>query len=232
MLQGVSHKFRSGCMMLARSQAESLTFLGSAFLVHGEGYLLTAAHLTAQEEGLVVVPSTFTDGFSPMTFDRVAAMEVEVRQRDVNRDVALLKISQDIAISVPDDFLGMTDAVRPGASVMALGYSFGHQQVHSLLGYNAVVSAKIRSRNETDLILYDSAFHEGDRGGPLVHVADGHIVGIVCDHFEPAEIAVQSGVASEKLEPRETNVSYAVAIEYGLALMREEGLVTETYGPA
>ena len=230
MLQGVSHKFRSGCMMLARSQAESISFLGSAFLVHGDGYLLTAAHLTSQEHDLVVVPTTTSDDFSPMTFDRVAAMEVEVRRRDINRDVALLRIKQDIAISVPDDFLGATSAVRPGASVLSLGYAFGYQQVHNLLGFNAIVSAKMRSRNDTALILYDSAFHEGDRGGPLIHVADGHIIGIISGRFEPAEFAAQDAAVPEKLEPRETNVSYAVAIEYGLDLMREEGLVSEQYG--
>lgn len=230
MLQGVSHKFRSGCMMLARSQAGSITFLGSAFLVHGDGYLLTAAHLALDEAGLVVVPTTFSDDFSPMTFDRVAAMAVDVVARDDAHDVALLRIRQKIAIGVPDDFLGATDAVRPGASVLALGYSFGHQQVHSLLGYNAVVSAKIRSRNDTALILYDCAFHEGDRGGPLVHVADGHVVGIVSGRFEPAEIVTAGAAGGDRLEARETNVSYAVAIEYGLALMRAEGLVLSQYG--
>lgn len=230
MLQSVSHKFRSGCMMLARSQAGSVTFLGSAFLVHGHGYLLTANHLTIDEQGLSVVPSTFSDEFSPLTFDRVAAMEVEVRQRDPDRDVALLRIRQDIDIGVPDDFLGSTSAVRPGASVMALGYSFGHQQVISVFGYNAIVSSKIRSRNDTALILYDSAFHEGDRGGPLVHVADSHIIGIICDRFEPSEIVPQAAAVPDRLEPRETNVAYAVAIEYGLDLMRAEGLISSPYG--
>lgn len=230
MLQGVSHKFRSGCMMLARSQAGSITFLGTAFLVHDQGYLLTAAHLTAEEPDLAVVPAAAGDDFSPMTFDRVAAMPVEVRQRGVERDVALLRIRQDIAISVPDDFLGATGAVRCGASVMSLGYSFAHQQVHSLLGFNAVVSAKIRSHNDTALILYDSAFHEGDRGGPLVHVADGHVVGIVSGRFEPAEIVAPTSGAAHQLEARETNVSYAVAIEYGLELMRAENLLAGQFG--
>jgi serine protease Do len=114
---------------------------------------------------------------------------------------------------------------------MSLGYSFGHQQVHSLLAFNAVVSAKIRSRNDTALILYDSAFHEGDRGGPLIHVADGHIIGIVNGRFEPAEIAAPADKERSRLEARETNVSYAVAIEYGLDLMRGEGLIPPHQGP-
>lgn len=225
MLQNVSNKFRSGCMMLARSQGDVITFLGSTFLVHRDGYLLTAAHLTQDEQDLVVVPTTFSDEFVPVVLDRVAAMPVSVVSRDADHDVALLRLDQDIGIGVPDDFLGSTSAVRPGASVMGLGFSFGHQMVHNLLGYNAVVCAKMRSSNETDLILFDSAFHEGDRGGPLIHVADSHIVGIITGRFEPAEIARQSGGAGELLEPRETNVSYAVAIEYGIELMNAESLI-------
>ncbi|MDT8322389.1 MAG: serine protease [Xanthomonadales bacterium] len=230
MLQGVSHKFRSGCMMLARNRGEAIDFLGTAFLVHGQGYLLTAAHLTIREEDLVVVPTRSDEEFRPVVMEGVVAMDVEVRQRDDERDVALLRIEQDIDIRVPDDFLGSTETVPPGASVMSLGYSFGYQHIYSLLGFNATISAKIRSQNDTSLILYDSAFHEGDRGGPLIDIVDGHIIGIISGRFEPAEITTHAGPPIEKLEARETNVTYAVAIEYGLDLMRAEGLLPGQFG--
>lgn len=218
MLQSVSHKFRSGCMMLARQRGDAIEFLGSTFLVHTQGYLLTAAHLVASTEGLVVVPSEPSDEFLPMTAERVAAMAVSLVARDNDRDVALLRIDQAPDITVPDDFLGNTAAVRQGASVMALGYSFGHHQVHSVMAFDAVVSAKIRSRNGTDLIVFGSAFHEGDRGGPLVHVQDGHVIGIISGRFEPGEI-IAHVPEDDRLTVAETNVSYAVAIEYGLALL-------------
>jgi serine protease Do len=218
MLQGVSHKFRSGCMMVARQHGDAIEFLGSAFLVHAQGYLLTAGHLVASTDGLVVVPSEPSDDFLPMTIERVAAMPVAVVARDMERDVALLKIDQAVEITVPDDFLGNTEAVRQGASVMALGYSFGHHQVHTVMAYDAVVTAKIRSRNGTDLVLYGSPFHEGDRGGPLVHVQDGHVVGIISGRFEPGQIGAHVP-EDDRLALAETNVSYAVAIEYGLKLL-------------
>ena len=220
MLQGVGHKFRSGCMMVARQRGDTIEFVGSAFLVHAQGYLLTAAHLVTASEDLAVVPSQPSDDFLPMTAERVAVMPVSVAARDAERDVALLRIDQNVEIGVPDDFLGNTASVRPGASVMALGYSFGHHRVHAVMAFDAVVSAKIRSRNGTALILYGSAFHEGDRGGPLVHVQDGHVVGIVSGRFESAEIVTQVP-EDERLHAAETNVSYAVAIEYGLALMEQ-----------
>jgi len=223
MLQNVSRKFRSACMMLMRESEERLSFLGSAFLVHQDGYLLTAAHLVAKSDGLMIVPTSFSDDFLPMTFDRVAAMPVTVVGSEPSADVALLKIEQEVAIGVPDDFLGATENVRPGASVMGLGYSFGHEQLHAVMTFSGVVTGKIRSPNGTRMILFDKMVNDGDRGGPLVHVNDGHIVGIVSGRFEPAE-TVSGSRDWDRTPARDTSVSFAVAIEYGLELMAAEGL--------
>ena len=220
MLQTVSHKFRSGCMMLARKHGTAMEFLGSAFLVHGQGYLLTAAHLVTAPDGLVLVPNDPSEDFLPMTADRVTALPAVVAARDLEHDVALLRVDRDVAFGVPDDFLGNNAAVRPGASVMALGYAFGHHQVHTVLAFQAVVSAKITSRNGTALILFDSRFHEGDRGGPLVHVHDGHVIGIVSGRFEAGEISAHVPEGGRGAIA-DSNVSYAVAIEYGLQLMEQ-----------
>jgi serine protease Do len=92
-------------------------------------------------------------------------------------NLLMVWIEQDLGIEVPDDFLGGAESVRPGASIMSLGYSFGHERLHTVVGVGGVVSAKIRSTNQTALILFDNMVQDGDTGGPLVHVADGHIVG-------------------------------------------------------
>jgi serine protease Do len=223
MLQNVSRKFRSGCMMLMRDQQEQLSFLGSTFLVHREGYLLTAAHLVANPDGLMVVPTSFSDDYIPMTFDRVAAMPVSVVSSDPNADVALLRLDRELDIEVPDDFLGASENVRPGASVMSLGYSFGHEQLHAVMNLSGVVAGKIRSPNNTRLIIFDKMVHDGDRGGPLVHAGDNHIIGIVSGRFEPVE-TVRGSREWDRTPPRDTSVSFAVAIEYGLDLMDAEGL--------
>jgi serine protease Do len=223
MLQNVSRKFRSGCMMLMNQQQERLSFLGSAFLVHRDGYLLTAAHLVNNRQGLIIVPTSFTDDYLPMTFDRVAGMPVKVVRSDNDSDVALLRLEQDVSIAVPDDFLGASENVRPGASVMSLGYSFGHEQLHAIMNLSGVVAGKIRSPNNTRLILFDKMVHDGDRGGPLVHAGDSHIIGIVSGRFEPTEV-VRGSQEWDRTPPRDTSVSFAVAIEYGLDLMAAEGL--------
>ncbi|MFP4061509.1 MAG: serine protease [Halochromatium sp.] len=223
MLQAISQKFRGGCLMLVRDNAGAVDFLGTAFVVHAQGYLLTAAHLVAETEGLRVVPTSSGGEFQPISFDRVAAMAVSVARRDSAHDVALLKIDQGLDISVPDDFLGSGDNVLPGASVMSLGYSFGHDQIHTPLTVGGFAAAKIRSYNETRLILFDNMVQNGDIGGPLVHVTDGHVVGIISGRFEPADV-VHGSADWERRPPHNTNISFAVDIDYGTALMRAEGL--------
>lgn len=223
MLQGISHKFRGGCMMLVRDDGQQVSFLGTAFLVDPKGYLLTAAHLVHNPDNLRVVPTDAGDGFIPMTFDRVAAMPATVARVNPARGTALLRIEQTIEISVPDDFLGTAENVRPGASIMSLGYSFGHDQLHTVLTIGGIVSGKVLTPNGTNLILFDNMAQDGDIGGPLVHATDGHIVGLVSGRFEPGEV-VRGSTDWDRKPPRDTNVSYAVAIDYGIELMEQEGL--------
>jgi len=229
MLQGLSQKFRGGCMMLVREQEQDLSFLGTAFLVHPQGYLLTAAHLAHRSEGLHVVPTHPNDEFTPMTIDRAAALAVAVVASDTAHDSALLRIEQPLDIAVPDDFLGSADQVRTGASILSLGYAFGHEQLHEVIAVGGHVAAKIRSPNDTRLILFDNMVQDGDIGGPLIHAGDGHIVGLVSGRFDPTEV-VRGATDWDRRPPHDTNISFAVAIDYGLELMARAGLLAGTGG--
>lgn len=99
-----------------------------------------------------------------------------------------------------------------GKSVMIMVYSFGYQTLHTLVAMNAVISAKVLSNNRTRMLLFDSMVHDGDRGGPLISVGDGLVVGIVNGRFDPQEAGREytdgSGTGAAN-----TNISYAVAVE-------------------
>jgi len=224
MLERASQKFRAGCMMVAHEEAGAMTFRGSSFLIHEAGYLLTAAHIVHRQERLLIIPGDTGTDYLPMSVDRVTALSAAVVRRDLDHDVALLKLDAGSAIAVPDEFLGSSEYLTPGIPVLTLGYSFGHQQLHHVLALDAILSAKIRSRNDTRLLLFSTMVHDGDRGGPLINAADGRIIGVVSGRLEPTEV-VRGGVEWDRAPPRDTNVSYAVPIEYGLELMHAEGIV-------
>ena len=54
MFQDAYTRFRGACMMLFHRQETEVIFMGSAFLAHPEGYLLTVAHLLHTTDDLLV----------------------------------------------------------------------------------------------------------------------------------------------------------------------------------
>jgi len=223
MLGTVYQKFSGGCMMLFRRQGESVQFLGTAFIVHEEGYLLTVSHILPQEGELIVVPGDSGGNFTPINQETVTSVPVSIIRRNPDRDVALLKMNQQIDMQLPDYFLGTAESSLVGNQVMAMGYAFGHQTLHMLVAISGITSAKVLSRNESKILIFDNMIHDGDRGGPLIGVEDGLVIGIINGRFDSLEASKDYTDGSQTVRSN-TNMSYAVAIDYGIELMKEEGL--------
>ncbi len=223
MLQDMYFQYRGACMMLFQQEGEEFSFRGTAFLVHPDGYFLTAGHLITDNHDLMVVPADETEGFTPIRTETVAPIPVEVRQLDRERDLALLRFKEEIDISMPDHVIGASENVPVGNSVACLGFPFGYYQIYNQLIKKAVICSKISSGNETRIFLFDSLVHDGNRGGPLINMHDGRIIGVVGGRFELQEIlSRQLGKTSDL--PIKTDVSYAVSIEHAMELMKKEGL--------
>ncbi len=222
MLKNVYQKYSGGAMMVMSRDGDSVTFLGTAFLVHQDGFLLTVAHILPKEGRLMVVASDSGD-FQPVTQETVTPLPVHIVRVDAERDLALLKLEKDIDIRLPDHFIGTDESVLPGSSVMVLGFSFGHYHLHSLLALNAVISAKVLSRNKSRLLLFDSMVHPGARGGPLISIDEGLVVGVINGRFDPVE-AGKDYTDGSRTQLANTNISFAVSIDYGRDLLEAEGL--------
>lgn len=223
MLQDIYAQYKGACMMLLQREGDEATFRGTAFLVHPAGYMLTAAHLITGKQELMVAPVNETGDFTPIRTESLAPYPVEVRQIDRESDLALLKFSRDIEVSMPDHVMGTPGRITIGNSVACIGFPFGYYHIYNLLIKQAVIASKILSGNESRLFLFDSLVHDGNRGGPLINIYDGRIIGVVVGRFELREIlARQLGKSSDI--PIKTDVSYAVSIEHAGALMEKEEL--------
>lgn len=221
MLQDIHLRYRNGCMKLFRVDAQNhLVFLGTAFVVHPSGYLLTVSHILDEAQELVAVSAPPEDDFHPVSSDALRGMPVRVVSRNKDRDLALLAFEMDGDITMPDHVLGVPDAVAVGSSVASLGYAFGFLNVYTQVLQHAVVSAKMLSTNDTRLFLFESRLHEGSCGGPVVSTVDHRVVGVVCGRFDPAE-ASPDETGKERMP---TGFTYAVSIEYAAELMEEAGL--------
>jgi S1-C subfamily serine protease len=153
---------------------------GSGFVLDGQGYVATNAHVVTSESGgrAEQVFVEFSDG------NRVEAKIVGV---DPNADVALLKVDP-AGLSLTPLRLGHSSSIVVGEPVAAIGSPFGERQSLSI-GVISAVDRNIESLTEFsigDAIQTDAAINPGNSGGPLL---DGHgrVLGI------NAQIKSQSG---------------------------------------
>ena len=136
---------------------------GSGFIIHPDGYILTAQHVVDK------------------------AKEIEVRLADLQRlpakliaadsqvDLALLKIDTDRALPVLS--LGDSESIRVGELAVVFGYPFGRESSMSL----GIISRAGRTYEDSagyDLIQTDAGAYAGGSGGPLLN-PKGHVIGMI-----------------------------------------------------
>ena len=134
---------------------------GSGFIVSGDGYIITNAHVVENAE-IVTVRMT----------DR-REYKAKVIGSDKATDIAVLKID---AKSLPTVKIGSADNANVGEWVVAIGSPFGFENSVSA----GIVSAKGRSLPDasyTQFIQTDVAVNPGNSGGPLFNLA-GEVIGI------------------------------------------------------
>ena len=221
MLERVHLRYQGSCVMLMAIDQEHGIYLGTAFLVHRDGYMLTASHIIPKDANLGIVPAPAEGPYTSITMEHVYPIPVEVISRDESRGVALLKLTPDLEISVPDHIMGNPAETPLGTSLMTLGYSFAHYRLHGLIVLQSILSAKVCTVNKTNILLFDNRVHSGDIGGPVINGSDERIIGITIGGFDPSDMVKDEHREKLKLS---TTISQAVSIEYGIELMRQEGL--------
>ena len=189
---------------------------GSGFVLDGEGYITTNAHVVTTEDASGTkraeeIYATFLDG------NRVPA---EIVGTDPYADVALLKLNPQ-GLKLTPLRLGVPDTIEVGEPVAAIGSPFGEQQSQSLsVGVISALDRNIQSLTRFQIgnaIQTDAAINPGNSGGPLLD-ARGRVIGI------NAQIRSRSGGAE--------GVGFAVpvdAIRRSLRELHDNGRVDYGY---
>ncbi|MBM4272356.1 MAG: DegQ family serine endoprotease [Deltaproteobacteria bacterium] len=136
--------------------------LGSGFIISSDGYIFTNNHVVEKANKITVKLSTGKE------------YEAEVKGKDANTDIALIKITP--ANSLPVAALGNSDTLRVGETVFAIGNPFGLE--HTVTA--GIVSAKgrvIGSGPYDNFIQTDASINPGNSGGPLFNMR-GEVIGI------------------------------------------------------
>jgi hypothetical protein len=134
---------------------------GTAFVVHPDGYLLTAAHVVKDATQVEVV-------IEDKSYD---ARLVGV---DVKSDLALLHIK---AKNLPALLLSNSNAVQVGEEVRAFGFPLTSALGSSVKVTRGTVSG-IETKDAQTVFQIDAAVNPGNSGGPLV-TEKGEVIGVV-----------------------------------------------------
>jgi len=135
--------------------------LGSGFIVHPDGYIVTNNHVV---DGATEIKVRLSDG---------REWPAKVLGRDPKTDLALLKVEASGLTVIP---LGDSAQIQVGEPVMAIGNPFGLGQTVT----TGIVSATGRVIGEgpyDNFIQTDASINPGNSGGPLIN-SRGQAIGI------------------------------------------------------
>jgi len=148
-----------------RTQRYTRTSLGSGFVIHPDGYVVTNAHVVqhAAEQKIIFVDKTEYEA------ERIAI--------DEKHDLAVLKIKD--RKKFPAIKLGTSSDLMIGETVIAIGNPLGYQHTVTA-GIISAVDRKLVISEEVDyppLIQTDASINRGNSGGPLLNIL-GELIGI------------------------------------------------------
>ncbi|MBZ0201781.1 MAG: trypsin-like peptidase domain-containing protein [Ignavibacteria bacterium] len=132
---------------------------GTGFYVKKENLIITNDHVVKGNSEAVISGRSLPKQISPVYFN------------DAKYDLAFIKAPE--GIELPDIALGITEIVKDGDQVIAIGHPYG-------LNYTAtegIVSKSKRLQRGLNYIQIDAAINPGNSGGPLVNT-EGSVVGV------------------------------------------------------
>jgi serine protease Do len=144
---------------------QQVSVLGSGFVVHEEGFIITNAHVV---EGVNRIKVMFSDG---------REFQAQVISADASRDLAVLAIETNEKLPFVE--LGRSTDLMIGETVVAIGNPYGYANTVT----SGVISAVGRDLQVTEgywlrgLIQTDAPINPGSSGGPLLNI-NGDLVGI------------------------------------------------------
>jgi len=144
-----------------------VTSLGSGFLIHPDGYLVTNAHVVRRAQKITV------------TLSDKSSFQADVVSANSKHDLAVLKIRDAGKRKFACLPLGRSDDLMIGETVLAIGNPMGYENTCTT-GVLSALSRKLEFRGGVvydRLIQVDAPINPGNSGGPLLNI-NGELIGI------------------------------------------------------
>lgn len=143
--------------------------LGSGFLIHPSGYVMTNEHVVAGEYTISI--TQFRRGTAEL--EKVTFNKVRIVALDAKLDLALLKIDDAGSTVFPTVAIGDSNTLTEGQTVFAIGSPLGLDRTVS----QGIVSSRNRPMEGQLYIQTTTQINPGNSGGPLFNLR-GEVVGV------------------------------------------------------
>jgi serine protease Do len=143
--------------------------LGSGFLIHPAGYIVTNAHVISGEYNINVTQFRR----SATDLEKVQFNKVRIVALDARQDLALLKIDDAGETVFPTVPVGDGGSINDGQTVFAIGSPLGLDRTVS----QGIISARTRPLDGQLYIQTTTQINPGNSGGPLFNLR-GEVVGV------------------------------------------------------
>ncbi len=149
---------------------QSPTGLGSGFIIHPDGYVVTNHHVVAGETELSVTRYVRGGG----ELERVRHQKIRIVATDPRVDLALLRIEDTKGVvAFPTVPVGDSPGLEEGQSVFAIGSPLGLDRTVS----QGIVSSRNRLVDGQLYIQTTTQINPGNSGGPLFNLR-GEVIGV------------------------------------------------------
>jgi len=190
---------------------------GSGAIWSNDGYIVTNYH--------VIQGATERNATIKVTLDDRTVHEAQLIGFEMDKDVAVLKISPSDGIKLRPIEIGTSSVLKIGQDVLAIGTPFGLDRTLTT-GIVSGLGRKIQSvtgRPIDGMIQTDAAINPGNSGGPLLD-SDGKMIGMNTAIYSPSGAYAGIGFAVpvdiiKRLIPQIIKYGKAKKASLGLSLL-------------
>lgn len=150
-------------------QVRTPSSLGSGFIIHPDGYLITNFHVIESETQIGIEVYHQKDG----QLDRKSYKQVRIVAMNKFSDLALLKIEDEVVPKFVSVSLGDADLLGVGERVFSIGSPLGLERTVT----EGIVSTKTRPLQGELYLQTTTQINPGNSGGPLFNLR-GEVVGV------------------------------------------------------
>jgi|WetSurMetagenome_2_1015567.scaffolds.fasta_scaffold21591_6 hypothetical protein len=201
-------------MVGIRSANNSVSLLGTCFLLPKEGTFVTCHHVIGDNtDNIVIVPCKINkEGYQDTSDIQCNIVDVSIRDINTVNDIVILSLKGTMKSSVE---LGSLDDILVGDSVEILGYPHcvNDPYMHVLTYQFAIVGAKIIKESQSlryKYVVLNIQTRPGQSGSLVYCERVNKIIGMLIGGY-----AVNCGISLSGINPSELNqTSFCISAEY------------------